>query len=440
MENEKKKYSTFAVMFYINKGKTKKSGMCTIMGRISVSGEMTQFSTKIDIDPKQWDAKAYRLKGRNKDVIEVNHKLERLTNNITLYHNDLIETQSYVTAELLKNKVCDIGQKRNTLLALYAEHNTDYKKMVGITRAKSSFEHYKLNYRYISEFLKYKYDADDIMLTELNLSFIENFDLFLRGVKRFAPSTIGGAMVSLKRVIRRSINQGTLRKDPFVNYTPENPESKPRYMTPEDLQKMMTTSIKSKALCHTRDMFIFSTFTGLAYVDVYNLKITDLHNNGKRMWITAKRQKTKSDCYIPLLEIPRQIISKYESERKGDKLFDMRVYATVQENLAKVVKLCGITNNVSYHQARHNFGTLITLLNGVPLESIAKVMGHNDLKTTEIYARLTSQKIGEDMKLLAKGTKRKYKLFEDKQMPVTAEYNYFEFRDRYEKKYSNNKR
>ena len=438
MVTEKKKYSTFAVMFYINKGKTKKNGMCTIMGRISVSGDMTQFSTKIDILPKQWDSKAYRLRGKNKEVKEINHKLETLTSDITLHHHKLVETQNYVTAELLKNKICDIGQKKNTLLSLYAEHNTDYEKMVGVTRAKSSFEHYKLGYRHLNEFIQYKYDVDDIALTDLNLNFIENFDLFLRGVKRFKPNTISGAMVALKRVIRRGINQGTLRKDPFVDYTPENPEPKPRYMTPDDLHKMMTTSIKSKALCRTRDMFIFSTFTGLAYIDVYNLKITDLHSDKKRMWITTKRQKTKSDCYIPLLEIPRQIIAKYESERKNDKLFDMRDYGTIQENLIKVIKLCGITTNVSYHQSRHNFGTLITLLNGVPLESIAKMMGYNDLKTTEIYARLTSQKVNEDMKLITKGTKRKYKLFEDKTMPITAEYNYFEYKERYEKKYNKN--
>ncbi len=435
MIEDKKKYSTFAVMFYINRGKAKKSGMCTIMGRISVSGEMTQFSTKIDIDPKLWSAKAYRLKGKSRETMEINRKLEALTNDIMMHHRELIETQNYVTAELLKNKVCDISQKKKTLLALYAEHNADYEKMVGVNRAKSSLSQYKYGYKHTAEFIENTY-GDDIPLSQLNLSFTEQFDLFLRGKKGFKPATVNGYMVALRRVVKRGLSQGVIRKDPFVGYTFKAKLHRYRHMSTEDLEKMMTTSIKSRALCFTRDMFIFSTFTGICFIDLYYLTMDNLHQNGDYMWIAIKRQKTKSDCYIPLLNIPRKIINKYEEVRKSNKVFNMVTSATMQENLDKVIKLCNIGTHVSYHDSRHNFGTLVTLLNGVPLETVSKMMGHSDLKTTEIYAHLTSQKVGEDMKLIAKGTKRKYKLFEDKKMPITAEYNYFEYRERYEKKYN----
>ncbi|MFR9592859.1 MAG: site-specific integrase [Rikenellaceae bacterium] len=435
---EKKKYSTFAVMFYINKGKVKKSGMTTIMGRISVSGEMTQFSTKIDVDPAQWDTKRYRLKGKGREVLEINNKLDNLTNEITLHHRELVDRQSYVTAELLKNKVCNIGQKQETLLTLYAEHNADYEKMIGVNRAAKSAVSYHYGYKYTREFIEEILGVDDIPLSQLNLSFIEQFDLFLRGRKGYAKSTVNGHMVSLRRVVKRGLNQGVIRKDPFVGYTFEAKPHRYRHMSAADLERMLSTPIKSKAVCFARDMFIFSTFTGISFADMRNLSTKHLHQDGARMWIEIKRQKTKSECYIPLLDIPRKIIAKYETVRRSDKVFNMVTSATMQENLEKVVKLCGIEAHVSYHDSRHNFGTLITLLNGVPLETVSKMMGHNDLKTTEIYAHLTSQKIAEDMKLIAKKTKRKYKLFEDNSVPVVEKYNYFEYKQRYEKRYNNN--
>ena len=434
---EKKKYSTFAVMFYINKAKAKKNGMCTIMGRISVSGEMTQFSTKIDIAPAQWDVKKYRIKGKTKEVNEINHRLDAITKDIELHHRELVETQNYVTAEQLKNRVCNIGQKKNTILALFEEHNEDYSKMVGVTRTQRSYNNYKLVLRHFTDFIMEIY-GEDLMLSQMNLSVIERYELFLHGRKGFGVSTVNGNMIALSRVVKRGLHQGIIKKDPFVGYKFKTKPHKYRHMSSEDLEKMMHTSIKSKAICFARDMFVFSTFTGLSFVDLYNLRTNNLHQRDGFMWIETKRQKTGSDCYIPLLEIPRKIIAKYEGVRKGDRIFNMVTSSTMQENLAKVLKLSEIDNHTSYHCARHNFGTLITLLNDVPLETVSKMMGHSDLKTTEIYAHLTSQKVANDMRELSNGISGKYELFEDKDMPVVAEYNYFEFRDRYEKRYNNN--
>ncbi len=413
-----KRYSTFAIMFYVNKGKVKKNGLVTIMGRISVSGDMTQFSTKIDIDPSLWDAKIYRLKGKGKVEAEINRKLDALTNEITAYHSELIEKQSYVTAELLKNRVCGIGQSKNTLLALFAEHNAEFAKMVGVNRAERSYVQYNNVYNHVRQFIKMKYDAEDIALTQLDQEFIEQFHLYLLRDKGFGVATVKGYTNALRRIVASAVKSGVLRKDPFSNFKAENPKSQVRYMNEEDLRKMMSTSIESKALCFVRDMFIFSTFTGIAFADMCNLTTDNIHREGRRMWIEFKRQKTESACYVPLLEIPRKIIKKYEPLRKSDKLFNMVTSATMQENLEKVVKLCGITNHVHYHMSRHNFGTLITLLNGVPLETVSKMMGHSKITITEIYARITSQKVGNDMKLLADGTRDKYNLLEDVNVPI----------------------
>lgn len=426
-------------MFYINKGRVKKDGTTTIMGRISVSGEMVQFSTKIDINPTLWDAKTYRLKGRERESMDINRQLQELTDLITKYHKELIDQQGCVTAELLKNRVCNIGQKTDMLLELFREHNEAYKQMIGVNREAKSYETYKYALSHISDFIAYKYEVEDININRLNIRFLEDLMLYLRGVKGLSVSTANSHAISLKRVIKRAINQGTIRKDPFVGYKFEVVPPECRHQKEEDLHKLMTTEIKSKALCFSRDMFIFSTFTGTSFSDAVKLTERNIGTNSRgEKYLTFHRQKTDTECYVPLLDIPLQIIEKYRSVRKSDRLFNMTTWSTIYENLGKMQKLCGLKEPISYHQSRHNFGTLITLLNDVPIETVAKMMGHRDLKTTEIYARMSNKKVGDDMKRIAKKSKNSFKLFEDKSMPITAEYNYFEFKDRYEKKYGNN--
>lgn len=175
---EKVKYNTFAVMFYINKGRIKKNGTTTVMGRISVSGEMVQFSTKIEVNPTLWDAKRYRLKGRERESMEINNQLQELTDAIAGYHKDYIKQQGYVTAELLKNSVCNIGQKTNMLLELFREHNEQYKQMVGVNREEKSFLMYHYAINHITDFVKAQYNVEDIELIKLNLRFLEDLMLF----------------------------------------------------------------------------------------------------------------------------------------------------------------------------------------------------------------------------------------------------------------------
>jgi site-specific recombinase XerD len=182
-------------------------------------------------------------------------------------------------------------------------------------------------------------------------------------------------------------------------------------MTQEGLEKFMNIPVKSKHLCHTRDMFIFSTFTGLSYADMCNLSEEHMHKGrNDSLWIEIDRQKTGSRCNIPLLDIPLQIMEKYKPERKGNKLFNMVSPSCVQVNLNKVAKLCGIEKRITYHQSRHNFGTLITLSKGVPLETVSQMMGHKCFRTTQIYAKLTRQKINEDIKKVSDRIGKKYRL------------------------------
>lgn len=404
-------YSTFAVLFYINRQKIKKNGMCGLMGRISINSEVAQFAAGIDINPSLWDAKAYRMTGKSRHAAETNHRIKKLEENINLYYRQILDDQGYITAELIKNAVSGIGKKKENLLELFHEHNQEYARQIGVTRAKGSIKAYEAVYKQTKRLLHDHYGMEDIPLRQLELSFIEKFDSFLRIEQGFTAYTISGYTIILRKIIRRAISQGTLHKNPFAAYIPEQPPRKRRHMTLEELEKFMAVSITSKRLCHTRDMFVFATFTGLSYADMCNLSEEHIHQdrNG-RFWIDINRQKTGIRCNIPLLDIPLQIMEKYKPERKGNKIFKMPSSSCVQVNLNKVSRLCGIEKRITYHQSRHNFGTLITLSQGVPLETVSQMMGHKSIRTTQIYAKLTRQKLNEDMKKLSACVGKKYKL------------------------------
>ncbi len=407
-------YSTFAVLFYINRQKIKRNGMCPLMGRISINAEIAQFSAGIDIDPSLWDAKAYYMKGKSRQSVEVNHQIKQLKERIDRYYKQILDEQGYITAELVKNAVSGIGRKKENLLELFWEHNEEYAKQVGVTRSGESLRNYISVYKQTERFLRVHYGIEDIPLRQLELSFIEKFDSFLRIEQSFTAHTVSGYTIILRKMIRRAISQGTLHKNPFAAYIPEQPPRKRRHMTQEELEKFMNVPVASKRLCHSRDMFIFATFTGLSYADMCNLSEENIHKgkNGS-LWIRINRQKTGVRCDIPLLDISLQIIEKYKPERKGDKLFNMVTLPRVAVNLNKVAKLCGIEKRITYHQSRHNFATLITLSKGVPLETVSQMMGHKCFRTTQIYAKLTRQKINEDMKKLSDRIGQKYKLPDD---------------------------
>ena len=402
VEDKKKKYSTYAVMFYINKSKVKKNGMTTIMGRISVNGEMTQFSTKIDIAPDDWCAKTYRAKGKGQEVGSINYQLEQLSNTISSHHKELTKKQSYVTAELLKNMILGIGIKPTTLLTLLKEHIEDCDKMIGVNLKSVSVKVYKDSYTLLSEFLKLKMDRDDILLKELKPVFIEEFDYFLRIHKGYSPNTVRKIIIIPKKMGRLAVEQGTLQFNPFIEFLPERPPKQHRHMSEKDFGKLVSTPIECPITRYTRDMFVFSTFTGVSYVDMQNLTEENIRVIDGALWIIFNRQKTGTECHIRLLPIAREILEKYKLERKDGKLFNMVRYGKMDIFLKKAAKLCGISKNITYHMSRHNFATIISLSNGVPIETVGKMMGHTEIRTTQVYARITNKKLNEDMKKLSK--------------------------------------
>jgi len=419
----KKRRSTFTVLFYVNRDKIKQSGLCPVMGRITIDTKVAQFSTKTDVDSTLWDTKTGRAIGKSSRSILVNRAIDHFTQEINKFYTEMVDKQGYVTAELVKNALNGIGRKQEMLLKLFNEHNQEFKLRVGVNRVEDTYSSYLRSYRHLFNFIQQKYGMEDIALDKLNLNFIDAYDFYLRVDRRMTQNTILGHLIVLKKMIRRAVHQGILKGDPFVSYVSEQPEKLCRHLKSEEIDKIMQVHIESKKVCHTRDMFIFCCFTGLAYSDIRNLSQENITTQlDGSLWICIKRQKTKSECNIRLLDIPKQIIDKYRNDRKSDKVFNLISLASICRNLEKIAVLCGI-EHITFHMARHNFGTHITLSQGVPIETVSRMMGHRSIATTQIYAKITNKKVNEDMKLLSERITNKYTVFEDRTMPVGIKLN-----------------
>ena len=388
------------------------------MGRISVDGENKAFSAGMDIEPKQWDASKGIAIGKSDEVFTINKQIETLKSELEQHYRNMIENQGFVTAELLKNALRGIGTFQNTVMQEFAELVEEKRKSIGVRIVASSYCIYPAAYRHFRGFLKHKYNADDIPFSMVNSAMVEEYDYYLKIDARLSPRTAKSTMKPFRTVVIRAFNKGLLRNDPFFDYSFEKIISNPRWLSHDEIDRLMKLEIKSSAQNFVRDMFLFSVFTGISYIDLKNLRHADikLQKDGS-LWVILNRQKTGAASYIPLLDIPKKIIDKYENTKfSGDdgKIFKMRSSTSVNGHLKELAKSAGINKQLVYHMSRHSFGTEICLSQGVPIETVSRMMGHLSIKTTQIYAEATRTKINEDINKLAKRIKGKYKLAENK--------------------------
>ena len=395
------KRSTFSIIFYLNSSKIKKDGCCPVMGRITVDGSKVQFSMKSGIHPDCWDAQKGRASAKDKASLVLNRKIEQTKQSAKLIYQDLQESIGFVTAEQVRNKLLGVNNKAELLLQLFEEHNREFEKRVNVDKTKSSLTFYQNTFDHLSDFIKSKYGKNDYPLKQVDISFCKNFNAFLRTEKHLAISTVSKHIVHLKRIVAIAVQQGTILHERIKAYTPEKPQWNYRHISGEELDKLLSTLINHPSVCFIRDMFIFSCFTGLSYIDIYNLSEQHLkEEDDGSLWICIDRQKTGITSLIRLLDIPVQIIEKYRPERKSEKLFNMMSKRGLDKCLRKVEQACTI-NHLEFHSARHSFATLICISNGVPIETISRMMGHKSIRTTQIYAEIKNLKIDEDMKKLS---------------------------------------
>ena len=288
-----KRRSTFAVLFYINRTKVRKDGMCQLLCKVSIDAEWAQIGTKVSVNPGIWNPEKGRANGRSENAVTVNRAIDDLTREIAGHYERIRNSLGFITAELVKNAVKGIGQKPLTLLALFKEHNEEFRKRVGIDRIQETYDSYQRSYKHLSAFVREKKGVEDVTLRSLDRTFYDDFEVFLRTDRNLKPKSVHEHLYRLKKLTMRAVSQGTLRRDPYCRLHPELPKRKSRHMKLEDLKTLMTTPVEKPQLQFVRDMFIFSTFTGLAYADLKRLSDKDITQTGDgTWWIHIHRKKT----------------------------------------------------------------------------------------------------------------------------------------------------
>ena len=380
--------STFKILFYINKNKTKTDGTTAILCRITIDGANVVITTGESTTPHDWSVK----RGETTDK-KTNQHLQTFREEIEQGYNTLLYKYGAVSAELLKNYLQGIGRTPTTLLALSA----DELKAQRESKSEGTYSNNRSSDRQLNSFVRSR-DKEDIPLTALTIDFFDDYRFHLKK-EGYAPATINRHLCWLSRLMYRAVSQGTIRFNPFEEVKYEAVEREPRFLSKGDVAKLLAFPLQDKGAELSRRMFLFSVFTGLAFADLQSLRASQIEtsNEGKR-YIRKARQKTEVESLIPLHPIAEQILSLYIKESKEDyKIFpDTMSKGKLLTHLKTVGLACGIRTPLTYHVARHSFGTL-TLEAGIPIESIAKMMGHSSIASTQIYAQITDQKIARDM-------------------------------------------
>jgi site-specific recombinase XerD len=316
-------------------------------------------------------------------------------------YREMQERDSYVTAENIKNAFPGFNQKHQTLLELFDSHNREKKQQLGINLSRTTYETYAITRKRIAEFLTYRYNLTDIPVKGVNRQFLDDFEIYLLTQCEYKKNTITGIMKKLRHIIELALNSEWIYKNPFREHKLQWQKVDRGFLLQSEIEALMECHFEKERPAIARDIFIFCAFTGLAYTDVKHLTNENIKTSvDGNTWIRGKRKKTDVEYNIPLLNIPKTILEKYRGKTSGDVLlpvFNIKQYNVL---LKTVAKQCGIEKNVSSHPARHTFATL-ALTKGVSIESVSKMLGHTKISTAQIYARITDNKIGNEMNVFA---------------------------------------
>ncbi len=393
--------STFRILFYLKKGNPKKNGKFAIMARITVDGKLTQFSTKLEILASEWDVKSGKVKGNSAKSINLNRKLDILKVKASEHYTSLINQLQFATPERIKNLLLGFEEKKKTIISYFDKFNEQYKQKVGTTTTWTTYTKYILTRNRLEEFIETTKGINDLHISELNSILLEDFYLFLRNTHNSGNNNAMKNLQRLRTVINYIKNTGETFIDPYSNFKMKFEKSDRDFLEMEEIEKIYNKKFASDRLDKVRDVFLFCCYTGLAYSDTRDLEKRDLRTGADgNLWIMSERNKSKVDFKVLLLDIPKAILKKYEGKQKDGKLLPVVSNKNMNEYLHEIATICGIDKRITSHVARHTFATLC-LTEDMPIESVSKALGHTNIRTTQIYARIIDRKLTKDMNMLA---------------------------------------
>ncbi|MFA9189201.1 site-specific integrase [Flavobacterium magnesitis] len=393
-----------SILFYVKSSKTTKTGLLPIYQRITVNGTRIELSTSRFIEKSKWNTSAGKMKGTSEETRTINSYLDILKGKVYEAEKWLIINDIEINAQTFKNKLLGIEEKQRKIIPIFTDHNKRMKELIGKEFSINTYKKYETTLTHTKDFLKHQYNLTDISIKQIDIAFINDFDFYLRNTKNCNNNSTIKYIRNFGKIIKQCYVNGWLVKDPLLNYNGKTREVERVYLTSQEIETLLNKEFKIKRLETVRDFFLFSCFTGLAYIDVYNLTQSNIiiGIDGEK-WISTHRQKTESASKIPILPVTQMIIDKYEDHPQSNnenKLLPIMSNQKMNAYLKEIADVCEIEKELTFHIARHTFATTVTLTNGVPIESVSKMLGHKSLRTTQHYAKVLDKKVSEDMQIL----------------------------------------
>ena len=393
-----------SMVFHARKSKATKENLVPIYLRVTIGGQRCELTTKQLTSEEKWSAHTGKVKGTSAEAKAINSFLNTLQGKAHAIHRDIIQEGKSISIELFKDRWFGIAEKPIMLMEVFQEHNDKMEKLVGQDYAYGTFQRYQTSLQHTRDFLIWKFKENDIDLKKLNFKFITDYEFYLKSVRKCGHNSTMKYLANFKKIVLICVKNDWLEKDPFFAYKMQKHEVDRTALTEKELSDIINKKFAADRLNQVRDIFIFCCYTGLAYADVHKLKrseIVDGIDGGK--WLLIKRQKTESRSSIPILPTAMDLLKRYEDHpqcvNKGQ-LLPVLSNQKMNSYLKEIADQCGIAKTITFHLARHTFATTITLSNGVPIESVSKMLGHRDLKTTQLYAKVVDKKISDDMNKL----------------------------------------
>ncbi len=390
-----------AVLFIGKKSRTTRHKQIPIYLRVTIDKKRFEVATHRHVEPLQWSPLAGKVKGKSDTAIETNMALDMITKKVYEYREQLYTENRDFTVNSLREKWFGQDRNKRTLLGVFRSRIMDFEKLVdkGIYR-KSTLTKYKSTEKHLLNYLKWQNIRQDILLVDLRLEFAANFEYYLQAEKGLSINSSGKMIKNLKKVVRDCVDKDWLDKDPFYRYKVRHIDPKIPHLSAVELKALEEKEITIERLAVVRDVFVFSCYTGFAYIDVTTLTTNHIKidDNGKK-WLIKPRQKTGIPEIVPIFPPALRILDKYKhcsplSPIK--KLLPVPTNQKVNAYLKELADICNIQTKITFHIARHTFASTVTLDNGIPIDSVSKMLGHRSIKTTQIYAKVSSKKISDD--------------------------------------------
>ena len=377
---------SFGLIFFLKKSKNLKKKLKHVYMRITVDGIPVEFSIKKSWDIDRWNQSSGRATGTKEDTRLLNAYLDTLSSKVFQAKMILIASGQTITAYTIKNHILGIGEKKRMILEIFQDHNCKMKSLIGSEFAPGTVQRYQTSYDHTKAFILWKYNADDLELKDLNYEFISDYDFWLKGIRKCNHNSSMKYLSNFKKIVLECIKKAWITADLFIRFKTTRKEVVRVALTNAEITSIATKKFSTERLEYVRDIFLFSCYTGLAYIDVKKLRRTQIIKGvDDKQWIITKRQKTDSPTRLPLLPVALEIMNKYKNHPKcciDNYVPPVLTNQKVNSYLKEIADVCGIKKNLTFHIARHTFATTVTLSNGVPIETVSKMLGHKSLRQT----------------------------------------------------------